>query len=276
MNKFNLVKVVSFVFIAVLILSTFSCTENDPVTDQGTPPTLPPQSTMQINFNDFPDSTTLSSLQKLQLNRSNWTYAALNVAVWNSLLTLTLVVPVAAFGESFNHQPVQQEDGSWLWAYPVSVGDIDYTVKLYGLSNTDGVQWQMFVSKEGQYTDFLWFEGFSILPATEGTWTLNRYPLNPAAFLYIEWHRNPSESTADIKFTNIVSGDPNAGSYIYAETTNDTLFNTKYHIYNSGQGNLIEIEWHRTTKEGRIKDASYFGDDNWYCWDTNLMNITCP
>ena len=276
MKKNNPNKPVLLIFFSAIILLTISCTENEPVTNQGTPPTLPPQSTMQINFNDFPDTTTSSSLNKIKLTRSNWTYAFLNIAAWNFKLASDLFIPVAAFGESFNHQPVQQEDGSWLWTYPVIVLDITYTVKLYGISSSEGVQWQMFISKEGQYTDFLWFEGFSNLPATEGTWTLNHYPLDPTAFLYIEWHRNPSDSTSDIKFTNVVSGDPNAGSYIYAETTNDTTFNAKYHIYKSAQDNLIEIEWHRSNKEGRVKDASYFADSSWYCWDSNLMNITCP
>jgi len=257
-------------------ITLLSCNENDPVTDKETPPTVPPQSTMRIDFSVFPDTTSPATVQKTQLTRSNWGWAALNVAVWNSLLTLTLAIPVAAFGESFNHQPILQDDGSWLWSYSVSVGGINHTVKLYGKTVNEGVEWRMLLTKEGQYNDFEWVTGLSNLPATSGTWSLNYSPNDPNPFLLIEWNRNPTEATGDIKFSNIIPGGAENGGYIYGEVNNGTPFNAIYHIYNAGEDNLTEIEWHRTNNEGRVKDALHFQDNNWKCWDTNLMDITCP
>lgn len=262
--------------ITISSIFLFSCDESDPITNDQTPPIVPPKSTMQIDFNIFPDTTSPARIQKPQLTRSNWGWAALNVAIWNSLLTLTLAIPVAAFGESFNHQPVLQDDGSWLWEYTVVVDGINHTVKLYGKSVTEGAEWRMLLTKEGQYSDFEWVTGFSNLPATSGTWTLNYSPNAPNPFLFIEWNRNPAEGTGDIKFTNIVPEVAENGGYIYGEVTNDTPYNAIYHIYNAGEDNLIEIEWHRTNKEGRVKDAIHFQTMEWNCWNTNLMDIDCP
>jgi len=94
--------------------------------------------------------------------------------------------PVAAFVESFNHQPVQQLDGSWLWSYDVTVGRVVHTAKLFGQTVSEGFAWRMSLSKQDFYTDFEWFTGLSNLPATEGTWTLNQDPNNPNPFLSIE------------------------------------------------------------------------------------------
>ena len=46
-------------------------------------------------------------------DRSNWSYAALNVGFWNIVGVVGLAVPVASFVESFKHSPVQQPDNSW-------------------------------------------------------------------------------------------------------------------------------------------------------------------
>ena len=60
------------------------------------------------------------------------------------------------------------------------------------------------------------------------------------------------------------------GGYINYGITNETPYNAFYDIYNKGQDNHTNIEWNRTTKEGRVKDAQHFLDAVWHLWDSNL------
>lgn len=258
-------------FIALII----SCEDDKSTSPQDQAPTIPPKSTMVMDFSDFPDTTSTSGLEKINVSRNNWAWAALNVAVWNSVLTITLAVPVAAFLEAFNHQPVQQPDGSWLWQYSISVHEVLYTAKLFGKTVTEGVEWRMLLTKEGAYTDFEWFTGFSNLPATEGTWTLNKDPNLPSPFLYIEWHRNTQEGTADIKYTNIVPEVPENGSYIFYGKTNEIPYNRFYDIFGAENNYLINNKWNYEQLFGRVKDPIHFEDESWHCWNDKLFDIDC-
>lgn len=258
--------ILTIIVISLLLLA--SCSDKKTTQPAETAPTVPPQSSMVINFNQFPDS---SNLQKTEFSRSNWGYAALNVTVWNSVLTLTLAVPVAAFLESFNHQPVLQPDGSWLWAYDVNVSGIVYHAKLYGSTEQDGIHWRMLLSKDGAYTDFEWFTGLSNLPATEGSWMLNKEPNDPSEFLSIVWHRNAQDSTGDIKYTNVQTQ-----GYIFYSKTDESLYNAFYQIFNPQNNNENDIRWNIENWNGGVKDNLYFGDAAWHCWDENLMDIDCP
>jgi hypothetical protein len=185
-------------------------------------------------------------------------------------------VPVAAFRESFNHTPVQQPDGSWLWSYSVNITGSVYTAKLHGQFITEGVGWNMTISKEGEYTDFLWYYGECDLPATNGFWILKQSPAVPNDLLQIDWSRNISAGTHAVTFTNIIPGDSNNGGYIDTQYTKGIPYNHIWDLYNKSEDNHTYIEWSSTTGEGRVKDSIYFGNNAWHCWDSDQMNVICP
>ncbi len=222
------IKILPILLVLGVITLIVSC-EADKTTDpQDQVPTIPPQSSMVINFNEFPDTLSGSVPENPFATKKNWAWAATNVQVWNSVLTLTLVVPVAAFSEAFNHQPVLQSDGSWLWQYEISVQEGNFIAKLYGKMVTEGIEWTMLLTKAGEFTDFEWFTGFSNLPATEGTWTLNKEPNSPSPFLSIEWSRNTQDETANVKYILISPALPQDGSYIFYGKTNEVPLNRFY------------------------------------------------
>ncbi len=269
------VKFLPVLFLLGFLVLIVSC-ESDKSTDPGEqPPVIPSQSTMMIDFSEFPDTSSGDGLQNSVLSKNNWGWAALNVSVWNSVLTLTLSVPVAAFVEAFNHQPVKQSDGSWLWQYSVTVNKALYTARLFGKTITEGVEWKMLLTQEGVYEDFEWFTGFSNLTANEGNWTLNKEPNNPTSFLYIEWKRNSQEGTADVKYSLISPTEPTDDSYIFYGKTNEIPLNRFYQIFKAEDNNLIEIKWNYESKFGWVKDSIYFEDENWHCWDERLNDVEC-
>ncbi len=268
------------VFIILASIYFTSCSENETAITPADSPTVPPQSTMIIDFNEFPDTSSPGALLKYEpvdtVLRGNWGWAAIHVGVWSTLIKVGMAIPVAAFVESFNHQPVQQPDGSWLWTYTLTISGIDHVVKLYGTGVTNGIEWRMLLTKTGFYTDFEWFTGFSNTPATEGNWTLNHKPDDPVPFLYIEWSRNVEENSAEVKYTNIIPNSAENGSYIHYGKTNDITYNRFFNIYGIEEDRLINVEWNYDQYYGRVKDPKHFGDNNWYCWDENLFDTLCP
>ena len=264
-----------FVLLIISLVFWFqSC--KDVTNPEDNAPTVPPTNTMVMDFTEFPDTSTIGPLPKMSVaSYQNWGWAAFNVHYWNSLVTVTLAIPVAAFAEAFNHQPVLQGDGSWLWSYNFTAVGILHTAKLYGKPNIDGVDWRMLLTKTGEYTDFEWFTGTSNLPATEGTWTLNMDPADPKPFIFIEWERNVEQNTASVKYTNIIPSDPDNGSYIQYGKTTDVTYNRYYKIWSQKNSNLTDIVWNYENHFGSVNDPLHFGDPNQHCWDELLMDTDC-
>lgn len=260
-----------FCFFLVIILS---CNKDEE--DQGTPPTIPPASTMVMDYGNL----TNNSLYKVSSN-INWTYARTTVAFWNTVLTSILVVPVQSFLRAFYYIPTKQNDGSWLWTYQLQYGAALYTAKLYGKVVGSEVQWNMYISKTGAggYTDFRWFYGNNNLSLTSGTWQLNKPPAltggTEVLFLDIDWTRNTSDSTGTVKYTDVAVGDTMYNSFILFGYTNDSDYNRYYDVFNSSVSKTTNIKWKYPTYEGRVKDPSYFGDANWHCWDATLSDVVC-
>jgi len=234
-------------------------------------PTIPPVETFVIPLEDFPNNETNGAG-----NQSNWYYAAGTVVIWGAVVVTTLAVPVAAFCESFDHTPVQQPDGSWIWSYSVNITGSVYTAELHGQFITEGVHWDMSISKEGVYQDFLWYYGEHNLPATAGFWILKKSQADPTDFIRIDWSRNISAGTYNITYTNIETGGPLNGCYIDVQYTKGVPYDYICHIYNEVDENHTYIDWSSTTGEGRVKDFNHFGDNDWHCWDSDRMNVACP
>ena len=269
---FPIMIVIGFI---VLMVSCGDDKSTNPNDQEDKVPTIPPQSSLMINFEGFPDTSTARGFDNSNLAKTNWAWAAGNVKYWNSVLFVTLAIPTAVFIEAFKYQPVQQSDGSWLWQYSISIDEHTYTAKLYGKDLGYGVDWRMLLSKSGAYTDFEWFTGFSNHEATEGNWTVNKNPELSSPFLSIEWERNIQEETANIKYTLISPTVQHNGSYVFCGKTNEVPLNRIYQIFNSGNNNSIDIKWNFESKFGRVRDAVHFGNNNYHCWNEELDDTEC-
>jgi len=234
------------------------------------------ESQMQTTLLSLPDSEQLTLPLALSSNKSNWNHAALNVGFWSAVVVVGLAVPVAAFQASFRNIPLQQPDGSWIWSYSVLIRGSIHSAELHGQFIPEGVHWDMRISKEDEYQDFLWYYGESNLPATEGCWILKQNPDVPNDLLQIDWSRDISTGTYSIRYTNIVPDGPENGGYIDVQYTDDIPYDYIWDIYNKGQDNHTYIEFSGSTGEGRVKDLNRFGDDDWHCWDSDRMNVACP
>lgn len=258
---------------AVLTLMISGCKKDKEETKDA--PALPPKSGFVMNFDDFsnPGDTLKSTRDAATYN--NWGYSYLNVVWWNAFLTVGLAVPVASFAEAFNHEAVYHPDaGNWTWTYNVTSGQSVYEAELTGSLVSDSVLWEMRITKDSEYSDFLWYYGKSDLLQTGGYWILKESPTNQVNILKIDWLKH-SDNTADIRYTNIKPGAPENGWYIYYGSTVNA-FDRFYNIYNKNLDNLTVIEWNSTAKNGHVKDPHQYQNNDWHCWDETLQDIVCP
>ncbi|MFQ5335375.1 MAG: hypothetical protein ACE5DN_04810 [Flavobacteriales bacterium] len=245
---------------------------------KGDPPEIPPQETFAMDFSQFPDGNQkMAGKTTADTTNSNWAFSVLTVGFWQLVVTVNMAIPVLAFAESFNHEAkyIHKDGGKWKWEYTVSdnAGNT-YTAKLYGQIEDDQVNWEMYLSKSGEYEDFLWYDGISKLDNSEGTWTLYKDPTDAVEFVDIVWHRN-SDGTSDIKYTNVEPGSNSNGGYIYYGLTNDLQFDAFYDVYVIEQNNLSEIKWNTTSYYGEVRNQTHFGDNDWHCWDSLLVDTDC-
>lgn len=247
--------------------------------DHGDPPTIPPKSSLEMNFSDIDSSKTNARFHGMKTDSigqySNFLFAAGNVFGWDMVLIIGLAVPVASFDYSFTQQASwNKHDNAWEWNYNFT-SNITYSAKLEAKVSGSTVHWEMYISQQGGFQNFMWYEGDSQIDNSQGTWTLFDNPWSNKQLLGIVWHRNTSAGTSDITYTNIVPGGAENGGYIAYGLTTDTTYNAYYNIYNKGKNNLTGIKWNTTHKNGRVNDLLNFGDSNWHCWDMTYKNDTC-
>jgi hypothetical protein len=249
---------------------------SDSTAPEGDPPELPPQNSFLIDFGDFAGAQLgLAQAEADQMAGLNWGRAAVVVGVWNIALTVTLATPVAAFLASFSQEP-EGTDGAWVWTYDFMALGAQHTARLEASPVAAGIRWEMYITKDGEFTDFLWYWGESDLQGTSGNWELNLNPADPTPFIAIDWSQAASRETFETTYTNIVPDAPENGSYIMYGVTGDSPYDAFYDLFGAVNQNLTEIEWNRATKEGRTRDPLHFGDSEWRCWDSLLNDVACP
>ncbi len=263
--KFNLKKFSSILLIAVILIGSFSLSSC-----KKEAPELPPENAFVLS--DM-DSTSNKNLDTKGLNAFT---AFVHVGVWTVLTTGAMIVPVTAYTKALEQEPVHVSGSKWVWEYQFDIGLKIYTVQLYGETKNDEVKWEMYVSLEGDFQDYLWYTGTHDVECTEGQWIINKSPSQDHQFLQIDWTRNKEDNTGTIKYTNIEPESADNGAYVHYGDGQEGSFDAFYNIYYVKKDNLVEVNYNSTYNNGRIKDFETFEDNNWHCWDENWQDITCP
>ncbi|MBN1116753.1 MAG: hypothetical protein JXA77_06095 [Bacteroidales bacterium] len=276
-------KFISLLLLFSITLVIFNGCET---TTNNTPPELPPYESMVIDFSKF-NSGDKSTDDVQDSTMLNYAAAGLTVFFWNAALTVTLVVPVAAFAQSFNHQAEFLGDKTWQWTYDCNGLANTYTARLVGVLRSDDIKWEMYLSKAGvaAHEEFLWFEGTSDLDGNGGQWILYHSFALQEQVLQIDWEKT-NDAVGLVKYTYVResdNGDPNqltAGSNLTYGLT-DSVLDAFYSIdfnkrnRNADENQSVEIEWSTTEYFGHIKALHYFQDENWHCWDSNGYDTDC-
>ena len=271
-----------------LSISLFQSCQKETIDDgkEETAPTLPPEELFIMPFAGFEDADTTGLTSNDQLTSfgpngeigtyQSWFFAATNLVIWNSVITLNTIIPVASFREAFNHQGQIVSPGVFVWEYDHIIAGVTYSASLTGeILNPEEVKWTMVISQENGWQNVEWYSGIVKTDHSGASWTLNHKPNNPEAFLDITYNKNVSAGTFDIRYTNMIPGNPNNGDYIEFRAETGTGFNRAYDVSKENGTDLLEIEWNKPNNNGRVRNEKHFGDTEWHCWDTDLRGIDC-
>jgi len=254
-----------------LTVLSFSCSDKE---NEDTLPELPPIDAMLMDFDEFIDNPSQMPALKSMEGYENARFSFLTVSFWSVLVNLPMIVPAAAYLESFNHTPVYLGDNSWQWSYSVTGVTDSYSARLVTkrISN-DEFTAEMIVSKTGGFQDFKWFEGSIRYDRTHAEWTMYDSPINNVAWLDIEWNKDWELNTSNITYTIVQPGHEQEGSYITFGITEDSVYDAYYTISMSEKETMIK--WNRTLSNGKVMDEVYFGDNLWHCWNELLLDADC-
>ena len=282
MKKLSLLVALGLLFVFIQ-----SC-EQDPVEgpEEEVAPQLPPLETFVMPFEGFENADTSGLIndefevesRSTPTTFRNWWHGASNVVAWNVILGFGSALPVAAFGEAFNHNPVSAGGGVYIWSYDFELGGKMYTAALSGqFIDGGGTKWEMVMSQEGGFSDVTWYTGTVSRDASSATWVLNQQvdnsTISQPAFS-IEYNNDAVAGEFFIRYTDIRAGSEGNGNYIEFRTQPNEPFNRAYDIFIE-ENQLLEIQWESPTGEGRIRNAKIYDDNDWHCWNTQLMDIDC-
>lgn len=276
-----------YIMLAFVMVFTISCEKSSSEAPENDSIELPPFETMAVDFSDFMDDSSVSNKLTSTTSKvgNNWLYPRVVVGFWNTALFTTLAVPVASFKSAFAHEPVFLGDNKWQWSYVVDGFTSQYTARLTGELSGDAVKWEMHVAKAGidPFDEFLWFYGESARTGNSGHWILNQSADRPNRMLRIDWERSNNE-IGSIRYTWVRelkdddSNDTFRDSYLeYGLQEGDYNVFYNIHAYDENMSAFtdVNIEWNRTSYNGRVMAPSYFEDEDWHCWDTAGEDIAC-
>lgn len=278
-------KILAFCLAGALFFS--SCEqENDAVIPEE--PTLPSVETMLPDLSLFEDMETDGGTPNNGRTANflpNATIAYINYVVWNTLLSIDMALPVAAFAESFNHDVTYDEaNDRWVWAYSVEAGGDTYSARLFGTIAEEAFLWEMYASKEGDqgFQDVLWFSGTSDFDEKGGTWKIYRDSQAPKEHLDIVWSKD-AQDNLNIRFTSLDLSEGSRipkGSYVEYGVKTEGAFNFYYNLFfvqnnDLPADKLIEIRYNSETKEGSIRSEQDFNSNEWQCWNSKFEDTAC-
>jgi hypothetical protein len=247
--------------------------------DKGDPPIVPPAESLLIDFSNF------SSLKKSYeyisdskgTENSNYEFASSVAGMWNLITGTTLAVPIACYKAASEKTPVWISENTWEYGNSVIVGNLTYKARLVGQISGKNVIWKFYIAREGanSFPEFIWVDGESGSDGAGGQWTFNQSYSTQESLLQVDWTKSGNE-IATVKYTYL-KNDGLKTSYIDYSHITGTL-DSKYAVYyfNGVKFSSVSIEWNSSTKNGRVQSIEYLGDSNWYCWDSNKINVTCP
>jgi hypothetical protein len=174
---------------------------------------------------------------------------------------------------------------TWQWQYSVEGFTSQYTARLVGKVLTNGVQWEMYISKKGiqPFDEFLWFEGISSTDGNSGQWILYHSAAFPERTIQIDWEKK-EEKVGEIKYTYVRQNNDqgqkdnfNGSTLTYGLQNKEFDIYVNIHAYNEQDKKFNDsfIEWSSKIYTGHVKAVNFFNDNNWHCWDSEGNDTTC-
>jgi hypothetical protein len=277
-------KKISSLLIPVLLLAVIltGCSK-----DKGKAPALPTLNTMVIDFSDFDAAKSAGSqlgAKDIPDPDENFMFSSETVGVWDKIISEDLAIPAKALEAAQGGTAISIADKTWEWKVSFTSGS-SYTGRIVGKILSDKVEWEIYIKGGSISAEFVWVEGTSATDGKSGRWIMNYNNTFPEPYLQIDWTKATSTVTP-ITYTyvrtlkNDRTTDPFKTSFLKFESVSASL-NGKFTIKVYEPVTVddfvdVFIEWNTTAGNGKVKAEYKFGNANFYCWDVDKNNITCP
>ncbi len=243
--------------------------------DPGTPPDLPPLTSMTGDFSIFgsPAARQGEAAPVASLTALNFTNAALRVVAAQVVTVVALAVPVATFAAAANNTPTFEDDDRWHWRFTAAHGGQTYTAHLSGVVQGSDVLWDMRITSPTHVPpleEFVWYGGQGHLDRTAGTWTFYdpSTPSTSTAVLRIDWTH---VSSTEHGWEATALGGPATGDVFTASVDGNDRMVT---YSDASEQTSVEIYWNAADGSGYLIAPNYNGGVK-ACWDVNQQDVAC-
>lgn len=255
---------------STLLLSLTFAACSEAIGDGGTPPTLPAAESMEFDLGFFggtPGSAPAATPSRVA--GTNWTAAALSVAVANLAVVIHTAIPIATWRAAVAQTPVF-EDGQWHWRFSTVEKGQTYAGDLTAYFEGGDLIAEMRITATALgIDDVLWYLGTAPVGGTTGMWEFFD-PLAPSTLVgTIDWS-HPGTLVWTVSFT--AESGANVGD-VLTYAVNGASRSVSF--TDASAGTTVLIEWNATTSAGSITAPGFNGGAK-ACWDTTLANTTCP
>ncbi len=246
-----------------------------PTGDDNTPPAVPPQGTMYVDFSFFKTNPTSHPIQPdAALTKFNFLTAFAVVTFFNAAVLVGLSIPAAATAAALSVEPTFESDGKFHWDFSYPETNPTLTLELTARVRPSTVEWEMHVtSVTPVLNNFLWYDGVSALDGKSGTWQfydLNQ-PNQSVETVFIEWEF-VADNDRNLTFTNVHEGAQGFGDILQYQVADADVSMIFYQATNEDS---VHVNWNMTTGEGFIIAPEYNGGQK-ACWDATQNDVACP
>jgi hypothetical protein len=267
-------KLFLFTALIALIMVNTSC-DREKLSER---PDLPAMETFLMDFSDFENAP--QQTKAIGNTYDNFLSGFGYVAFWNTVATITMAVPTAAYFNmlTVSGNPEYLGDSRWQWVKEYTVNQIAYKATLTAERiNNSEFSMEMNIALAALPTlGVVWFDGVVSYDHTHAVWNLYKNDAGHVKYLEVEWNKNYETLESDLTYTYVEPGTSENGSYIKMGIVPGADYDAYYTISLVAQ--LVNIEWDRTSKAGRIMDPVGFEEEiaTWHCWNDLLQDIDCP
>jgi hypothetical protein len=212
--------------VATVLFIAVSCDKNQ----KGDKPELPPVESLFMSYADFDEQpgVTKSALASYE----NFSYAYSSLLFWHSSpsITLTMALPIAAYGYALTQESEYMGDNTWKWSFDFQWNEISYIVTLTASrENNEEFSVKMDVAlAELPNMGIKWFDGMIRYDHTQATWTI--YKEGTLAVVEGEMNYNYETNAGDLKYTYVEPEKEETGSYILYEYDQEALYDASYTV----------------------------------------------
>jgi hypothetical protein len=245
-------------------------------------PELPPADVMAVDLETF-DGAEAQGSSKVKTtdeptpsDSSNYVVAKATAIAVNSAVLAGIAPAAVAFAGAFLVQPVEQEDGSWLWSYQAVYSEWVLDLQLTGKREGSETVWALRVSTDDTnpaLVDYLWYEGRCPYVPITGYWQFYdpTVPEAPVQLLRLEWSRASAVERSATFTVNRPGGNSEGDRLEYAQDGSAALM--QYHDASAAM--TWDVQWNIETEAGSVI-VPYYSRGERACWDEDHLNAVCP